>query len=240
MLKLAKLNGKPEIFYTIQGEGVSSGIPAIFIRLSLCNLQCVWCDTPYTWLWTNMPHNFAKPFDPKEEILKVTENEIFTIVKDYPQCKTVVITGGEPLLQQQALISLCRLLEGYRIEVETNGTIVPEEIDEYVTQYNVSPKLANSGNTVKQREVWRALDWFNHSYKAWFKFVVENKQDLGEVLSLMEKYHISPNKIILMPQGITEAELRSKEQWLQQICKDQGLRFCTRLQILLYGSKKGT
>jgi len=51
-MKLAKLpNGKPEIFYTLQGEGASTGIPAIFIRLSQCNLQCTWCDTPYTWNW---------------------------------------------------------------------------------------------------------------------------------------------------------------------------------------------
>ncbi len=242
MLKLAVLNDKPEIFYTLQGEGASSGLPAIFVRLSLCNLQCVWCDTPYTWLWTNMPHNFAKPFNPAKEIVLVEVEQILAEVKKYPQCDTVVITGGEPLLQQEKLVELfvqLRLM-GKRIEVETNGTIVPTGVDCYVTQYNVSPKLESSGNLQKKRDISEAMIFFNQSPKTWFKFVATNELDLNEVMALIKKYSIIKTKVILMPEGVTETEIRAKQDWIQQFCKDHGFRFCTRLQIFLYDSKRGT
>lgn len=243
MLKLAILDGRPEVFYTLQGEGVSVGTPAVFIRLSLCNLQCVWCDTPYTWLWDDStPHNTAKPFDPKKEIIEVEIEQILDEVGKYPQCDTVVITGGEPLLQQKKLAKLTERLKLWdkRIEVETNGTIVPVEIDQWVTQYNVSPKLQSSGNADEKRDIAEAMVFFTRSEKAWFKFVITSRGDLSEVLILVEKYTIPRSKVILMPEGVTEQEIRSKEQWLQEFCENHGFRFCTRLHILLYGSKRGT
>ena len=93
-----------EIFYSIQGEGFWVGTPCIFIRLSGCNLSCSWCDT-------------------KHEIKKeLNESEILEEIKQYPT-KMVVITGGEPT--QQLLIDLLMGLKmaGYKIHLETNGTI---------------------------------------------------------------------------------------------------------------------
>lgn len=243
MLKLANHNGKPEIFYTLQGEGLTVGLPAVFIRLSLCNLQCVWCDTPYTWLFSDKKkHNTAKPFDMKKEILNVEDDEIINQVMAFPQCGTVIITGGEPLLQQQNLLSLCNrlILQGKRIEVETNGTILPKEIDQYVTQYNVSPKLENSGNLKARRDIREVMEFYRDSQKATFKFVVMTEDDLNEVYELLTKYNINNKKVFLMPEGVSEEAIRQKQIWIQQICKDKGFRFSTRLQILLYGSKQGT
>ena len=55
-MKVSRLaDGSPEIFHTLQGEGASLGFPAVFLRLSLCNLHCHWCDTPYTWNWEQTP-----------------------------------------------------------------------------------------------------------------------------------------------------------------------------------------
>ena len=91
-LKLSKMtSGKPEIFVSIQGEGVSAGTPCIFIRLALCNLSCSWCDTKYTWDWKSYEYN--------DEVMTLDVNEIKSIVDRF-NLKHVVITGGEHLLQQ--------------------------------------------------------------------------------------------------------------------------------------------
>lgn len=233
MLQLAVLNDrKPEIFYTIQGEGSSVGCPAIFVRLSLCNLHCVWCDTPYTWDW--------KRFKPEEQIVKIDNQSIINELQKYPQCKRVVFTGGEPLLQDAKLASLFKMLKGYWIEVETNGTIIPDECGIYVLQYNVSPKLGNSGNQKHRRDVEGVMTFFAQSYKSTFKFVIATDKDLEEVLELVNKYEINKDKVILMPEGVNEEQLREKGIWLTEFCKEKGFRFSTRLHVLLYGQKRGT
>ncbi len=95
-----------EIFYSLQGESTFIGLPCIFIRLSGCNLNCSWCDTPYA----------------RKESCIMTFDQIFKELKSYP-CGLVEITGGEPLLQDNtpALISML-LKKKYQVLVETNGS----------------------------------------------------------------------------------------------------------------------
>lgn len=241
MISLAVLQeGEPEIFYTLQGEGTSQGYPAIFIRLSFCNLTCKWCDTPYTWMWSDkLVHNWAKPYKPEEQIVKMNNEAIVSQLLKYPHCRRLVVTGGEPLLQDEKLASLFKLLKGYLIEVETNGTICPTHCGTYVTQFNVSPKLSNSGNSEKRRDVEGVMTFFARSWKSTFKFVIASAEDLQEVLMLIAKYEIDKDKVILMPEGVNEEQLRQRGVWLSEICKERGFRFSTRLHILLYGQKKG-
>src|SRR5271165_2058052 len=146
-----------------QGEGKSSGKNMMFIRLAGCNLACVWCDTPYTWNWIGTKFIHPEKFDPKKETTMLTPIEIFDQVKNLsPETKAIILSGGEPMLQQKNLIPLLTLLKnnGYWIEVETNGTIEPK--DDFITlidQFNCSPKLTNSGpdNPLKKREKADAL-----------------------------------------------------------------------------------
>lgn len=110
-----------EIFYSIQGEGVFTGTPSVFVRLSGCNLKCDFCDTSH------------------ESYTDMTEDEIADEVNRYP-ARHVIITGGEPSLQLTA--SLINLLHdtGHVVHVETNGThSLPENVD-WIT---CSPKTAN-------------------------------------------------------------------------------------------------
>jgi 7-carboxy-7-deazaguanine synthase len=250
ILKMAKLNGQPEIFYSIQGEGKSIGKPAVFVRTSLCNLHCVWCDTDYTWNWTGtrFKHQFDQTpgyqkYDKKTWIAPVAVAEIADIIAKYP-CKRVILTGGEPMLQQPALVQLMLALRAiqpdYIFEVETNGTMRPiPDFDVSIDQYNVSPKLENSGNPKKLREKAAPYRFFAQSPKSNFKFVVSEKKDLQEVLGIIRQYEIPNDKIWLMPEGLSRHALTRRRKWLVEVCKSEGFQYSDRLHIQIWGSKKG-
>lgn len=250
ILKLARLNGRPEVFHSIQGEGKSIGVPSVFVRTSLCNLHCIWCDTDYTWNWvgTRFTHaNDQRPgyqkFDKKKWIAVCGVDEVAALVAAF-ECPNVILTGGEPMLQQPSLAALMLRLRqtnpAYRFEVETNGTLVPSvEFDAAIDQYNVSPKLENSNNPRKLREKPAAYRYFAQSPKAHFKFVVAEKTDLAEVLKLAERYAAAPEKIWLMPEGNTRQMLSRRRRWLVDVCKEHGFRYTDRLHVQIWGSKKG-
>ena len=246
-LKLAKLDGKPEIFHTLQGEGVSMGVPSVFVRSSLCNLHCTWCDTDYTWNWVGTPwtHETGVKYSKQDYIVSLEPGEVARLVTSIGKgCKNVILTGGEPLLQQTAWSEMIRHLRAldpqYRFEVETNGTQIPDEfMSEAIDQWNVSAKLSNSGNDEKLRIKPDALRYFVSRENAWFKFVIQTAEDLTEVQQLENDYAIPKAKILLMPEGRTEASLQQKRLWLADICRDQGYRFSDRLHIQLWGSKRG-
>ena len=246
-LKIARPDAHPEVFYSVQGEGKNLGQPSIFVRTALCNLHCIWCDTDYTWNWkgTRFTHiRDAEPdyekFDIKEVVAELPVEAVAGLVRQYP-CKNVVLTGGEPMMQQEGLLALMEALgEGFWFEIETNGTLIPEPVfDARIGQYNVSPKLANSNNPQKLREKPKAYRFFAQSPKAVFKFVVAEPQDLEEVMGLIRRYAIDPEKVYLMPEGTSEASLRAKMAWLVEVCKQHGFHFTSRLHILIYGNKRG-
>lgn len=140
-----------ESFISIQGEGLRTGRPTLFIRLSGCNLRCVFrnsagkvtscCDTPYA------------SFEASSES-KYTDDDVIKMFTDNPQVKDVVITGGEPLLNQTSLEEFIKKLrearEDFALTIETNGTIVPSDyLLEQVDLWSTSPKLASSTPTAK-------------------------------------------------------------------------------------------
>ncbi|MBC7776339.1 MAG: 7-carboxy-7-deazaguanine synthase QueE [Phycisphaerae bacterium] len=250
LLKLARLRSQPEIFHSIQGEGKSTGIPSVFVRTSLCNLHCIWCDTDYTWNWvgTRFPHNNDTKPGYQKFIKKdwIAECEVIAVADTVAafHCKNVILTGGEPMLQQPALASLMDVLRtkssDYRFEVETNGTLSPTPaFDAAIDQYNVSPKLENSANPRRLREKPAALRFFAASPKANFKFVVAKKTDLEEVLGLLKTYAVAPEKVWLMPEGTSARLLAQRRKWLVEICKNHGFRYSDRLHVQIWGSKKG-
>jgi organic radical activating enzyme len=249
-MKLAKLGSGPEIFHTIQGEGASAGSPAVFIRTSRCNLHCVWCDTDHTWNFegTPWPHEKdALPGYAKHRKTAVTIEtspaEAAGLILAY-HCPRVVITGGEPLLQENELLEtihhILRQMPDCVFEVETNGTRIPHPaFADAVHQFNVSPKLANAGMPESLRIQPAALDFFAASSKAWFKFVVATPSDLAEIQTLRSRFSIRPERILLMPEGRTAADLDRSAPQIAAICRDLGFRFCDRLHIRLWGDRRG-
>lgn len=233
MLTLATITpGEPEIFASVQGEGVSAGLPCAFVRLSRCNLACAWCDTAYTWDWTR--------FDRKAEQVTLGEDEVARRILALGQ-ERLVITGGEPLLQGAALARMAALLPPMAIEIETNGTVAPHPgLDPLVSQYNVSPKLEHSGNLAAIALNPERLSAWNREPKANFKFVISTPEDLQEVLALAQTHAIAPERISLMGEGTDGATLRAREAWLAPLAARHGMRFSDRLHIHLYGDTRGT
>lgn len=245
-MKLARLpNGSPEIFRTLQGEGVTAGCPAVFLRLSLCNLHCSWCDTPFTWNWkgTSWVHQNERKFAKEEHLIELNPSEIAHLLEMTAQDgDRLVITGGEPLLQQRELARLLTLVRHYfsAVEVETNGTQVPiREILPFISQFNVSPKLANSGNNLPLRIKKEALQFFAENDESFFKFVVTSPGDLAEVLSLQTKFKLPKKRILLMSEGCTPAALAQNRTHVVEACLEHGLRFCDRLHVQIWGDERG-
>ena len=107
--------GGPEIFASVQGEGPSAGEPTAFMRLSRCNLACVWCDTAYTWHFDGdeRPHRSGETFDRKANQVTLEVEDVADRILALGQ-RRLVVTGGEPMLQAPALAQLLALLpEGH-------------------------------------------------------------------------------------------------------------------------------
>jgi len=234
--------GGPEIFASLQGEGPSQGKPCAFVRLSRCNLACVWCDTAYTWRFEgdNRPHRSGLTYERTANQVALPEDEVARRIAALGQPR-LVITGGEPLLQAAALARMLALLPDIRVEIETNGTVAPPPaLDALVAQYNVSPKLAHSGNPADLALPPERLTAWATEPRAALKFVVAEPADVDEVLALAERYAIPRTRIWLMAEGTDPATLNARETWLAPLCLEHGLTLSNRLHIHLYGDTRGT
>lgn len=215
-----------ETFISIQGEGPQIGKKSYFLRLVGCNLACEWCDSKYTWQ------------SPDFKIQSVKD-----IAQDINNSKVsnLVITGGEPLLQQNALTELVRkLISSIYIEVETNGTILPKkEFCNYIDQFNVSPKMSNSNNKysmvcVDFKEV---ID--SEFVKILYKFVVTKSEDFKEIEQFKYEYYLYNEQIYIMPEGVNRLTQVQNMDWVVQMTMQYGFNFTPRLHILIWDNKRG-
>jgi organic radical activating enzyme len=234
--------GGPEIFASLQGEGPSMGVPVAFVRLSRCNLACTWCDTAYTWRFEgdNRPHRDGVAFDRKANQVTLSPAETAERIAALGQNR-LVITGGEPLLQAGALAEMLAHLPDISVEIETNGTVAPPpRLDVRVDQYNVSPKLAHSGNPADLALIPERLDAWAADPRAFLKFVIAAPEDVAEVLDLQRRYGFKPGQVFLMAEGTDSAAQRARQAWLAPLCLEHGFRMSDRLHIHLYGDTRGT
>ena len=234
--------GEAEIFASLQGEGPSQGRPCAFVRLSRCNLACVWCDTAYTWRFEgdNRPHRAQLTYERKANQVTLDEEEAARRIAALGQPR-LVVTGGEPLLQAPAVARMLALLPDMRVEIETNGTVAPPPaLDALVAQYNVSPKLAHSGNPADLALPPERLRAWAAEPRAAFKFVVAEPADVEEVLELAGRFAIPRERVWLMAEGTDAATLEAREAWLAPLCLEHGLTLSKRMHIQLYGDTRGT
>lgn len=196
-----------ESFISIQGEGLRTGRPTLFIRLNGCNLRCVFrnsagkvtscCDTPYA--------SFEGSFDGK-----YTDDDVIKMLTDNPQVKDVVITGGEPLLHQASLEEFIKKLRGVRedfaLTIETNGTLDPSDyLLEQVDLWSTSPKLASSTPTVKDGKKYGVTE-------AQCKYHNKNRINIIALATMLSEGHDCQLKFVYTGPGcIEEIEEISKE-----------------------------
>lgn len=229
-----------ETFLSIQGEGKLTGVPSFFIRLSGCNLRCVWCDTPYA-SWK--PDGSLRPIDALAEAATVA--------------KHVVVTGGEPLIFDRLPELLTALKRrGLHITIETAGTVYqPALASGLVDLISISPKLSNStphddprdpdGKWMRLHEARRisieALQALvDLPCETQLKFVVAEPGDLAEVDALLARLQRwTPTDVLLMPEGVAPPP-PERRRWIADACVQRGWRYCSRLHIELFGNKRGT
>ena len=215
-----------EVFVSVQGEGPSLGRPAVFLRLSGCNLSCTWCDTKYAW------------YGGEELSVDAVAERVLDLLRRYRGVDLLVVTGGEPLLQSEELAELLarlrREVPHLEVEVETNGTADPRAVIDYVDRLIVSPKLSNSGLPEEVRRVSEGVIEvaLTRRDRVYVKVVVEGPGDSGELLRLVEGLGVDRDRVYLMPLASTLEELRRKLPAVVVMAIEYGFRVSDRLQIV--------
>lgn len=228
-----------ELFYSIQGEGKLLGVPSVFVRASGCNLRCSWCDTPYA------------SWEPEGEDLGVEEIVRRVGEAGGPAARHAVLTGGEPLIMPDVEPLAAALRgAGYHLTVETAATVYkPLAVD----LASLSPKLSNStpheragGRFAAAHEKARMnLDviqrFIDTAPDFQLKFVVSGDADLVEIEQMLSRLRgWAPADVQLMPEGTDAQVLAGRMGWLGEACKARGFRLSPRLQVMMYGNRRGT
>lgn len=224
-----------EIFSSIQGEGEWLGTPSVFVRVSGCNLRCIWCDTPYA-SWS--------PEGPTMDVDEVLREVLARGIRH------VVLTGGEPMLFE----GITPLAEGLRaanrvITIETAGTVFRDLPCDLMS---ISPKLGNSrpsesewSERHEQTRLDRApMKELVEKYRYQLKFVVNPErglqEDLDEIESILIEIGAERERVLLMAEGIDSEILHRRERLLVDVCLQQNFRLTPRFHVDLFGNKRGT
>lgn len=251
------------MFASIQGEGPFTGRPSVFLRLGMCNLSCAWCDTPYTWLYSDDRLRKVRAAVAASGVTTADADAAALTVHDKaaelrrmpvgavraqidalaaPATRAVVITGGEPLLHAKPLQALVPRLvaDGFSVEFETNGTISPGVLPAVdAVHFNVSPKLSNSCQSEATRLNYAVLAELLERPSAVLKFVVAGEKDMDEVGAIVSKLGVDADRVFLMPQGKHAGALRERGAWLVDMCRAYGYQYSHRVHVELWGDVRG-
>lgn len=224
MTDTLKLTKKNPVFNTIQGEGIFVGRPSTFVRAFGCNLDCVWCDTKYSW-------------DPNAESWGMTTHtvgEVFEIMSGQPGgiMADVIFTGGEPTLQLGMLTQLMDLINenqgGHRFTIETNGTRFHPRLRRF-DLVSASPKPWRFKRDMEELELITV-----HAKQAQFKVVVQNEQEVKDSIDLFAHLFVRVRDRI-WKQGtgreveditfILQPETSKGKEWFQKVAEAARLSY---------------
>lgn len=205
-----------EIFYSIQGESTYAGIPCIFVRLTGCNARCVWCDTEYAFY----------------EGARMSVDQVLEEVSRYP-CRTVEITGGEPLLQKEVHKLIGALLErGYRVMIETSGTVSVADLDPRVIKV-MDLKCPDSGEC--QHNDYTNLEHLTPADQV--KFVIASRRDYEWAREALFNYKLAERVPVLFSPAYQLMDPATLAGWILE----DGLPVRLQLQLhkVIWGDKRG-
>jgi 7-carboxy-7-deazaguanine synthase len=182
-----------EIYYSIQGESTKAGLPCVFIRLTYCNLRCTYCDTEYAF------------YEGEERSI----NYILDEIKQY-NCKLVEVTGGEPLVQKDAIELMYRLCdEGYEVLLETGGSLPIDKVDNRV-KIILDLKCPSSG--MMKKNLYANIDYLKPIDEV--KFVIGNFDDYKWAKEQINKYQLDAKCEVLFSVVFGKLEPIELVKWI--------------------------
>ena len=221
-------------FDTIQGEGMSVGQPAAFLRLGGCPVGCEFCDTTAVW-------SKSQRIKIDWLIQQIVKSGLGKKLEDGDEM--LVVTGGSPLAQQEHLVEFFKALDNKLtaypyVEVENEGYYAIEDrIKNYVHWWNNSPKLSNSG-VPKDRRYRNSLKTI--PYNSTFKFVVKDEEDWDEIQrDFIDKGLCNKYQICLMPMGASQEEYFANREKVVELAVKHGVRYSPREHIAIWDKKTG-
>jgi len=185
-----------EIFHSIQGESTKAGLPCIFVRLTYCNIRCVYCDTEYAFY----------------EGVDKSIDEIIEEVKSFG-CKLVEITGGEPLVQENVHILMKQLCDlGYEVLIETGGSLPIEVIDKRV---KIIMDLKTPFSKMEKKNRYENIQYLKPTDEV--KFVIGSREDYDWVKEMISKYDLI-NRVeqVLLSPVFDKVENIQLAEWILQ------------------------
>jgi len=205
-----------EIFYSLQGESNTVGLPTVFIRLTGCPLRCVYCDTAYAFTGGK----------------KIAIDAVIAQVEQY-QSRYITVTGGEPLAQLGCLELMTKLLDkGYVVSLETSGALDVSEVDPRVVKV-MDLKSPSSGELNRNR--YQNIDYL--TAKDQLKFVIGNDEDYDWAKAVLTEYDL-PNRCEILFSPVMGQQ--NPTELAEKILKDRlPVRFQLQLHKILWDDAQG-
>ena len=199
-----------EIFHSIQGESTYAGLPCVFIRLTYCNIRCVYCDTEYSFY--------------EGEDMEI--DDIISKAGSF-NCKLVELTGGEPLVQENVHILMKKLCEaGYEVLIETGGSLPIETIDKRV---KIIMDIKTPYSKMQHKNRFENINYLKPEDEV--KFVIGSEEDYKWSKEIVKKYNLTEKvKQVLFSPVFDTVENTGLAQWIL----DDGLNVRFQLQIHKY------
>ncbi len=205
-----------EIFYSLQGESNTVGIPTVFIRLTGCPLRCQYCDTEYAFQGGDW----------------YTIENIVQQIKDYPT-NYITVTGGEPLAQKNCISLLKQLSElDYQVSLETSGALDVRAVDPRVVKV-IDVKTPGSGESDKN-----LYSNFSSLYSTdQIKFVICNREDYLWAKQIIKEHDLINSCEILFSSSYQQLESKELADWI--LADGLNVRFQIQLHKILWGNEHG-